>query len=111
MHLALLDNKKKKENSDNIKLKLINEYYFNTKLQRLCRDNKEVFLSKNGHKFMEILAKSKNTTVSNEQICGHIWHENRSCNTLRALVHRIREKTDTHLIENVKGMGYITYSK
>ena len=107
VQLALLQKEKKRPNSNRVKL--IDEYYFDIKICRLCKNNKEVSLSKNGHKFMEILAKSINTTVSNEQICYHIWYKNRSDNVLRALVHRIREKTNAHLIENVKGVGYITY--
>ena len=107
IQLALLQNEKRRISD---RIKLADDYYFNKKLNRLCRENREISLSKNGHKFMEILAKSRDATVSHEQICGHIWNENRSCNSLRALVHRIREKTNVELIQNVKGMGYITYS-
>ena len=108
VQLALLENEKKRPLTENIKL--IHGYYFNTKNHRLCQGNQEVSLSKNSHKLLEILAKNRDNSVSNEQICYHVWYKNRSDNVLRALVHRIREKTDAHLIENVKGMGYITYS-
>jgi DNA-binding response OmpR family regulator len=109
IHFALLDKKKniKKEISD---IKLKSGYYFNKKLRRLYKNGKEVSLSKNGHKFMEILAQNRDSTVSNEQICYHIWYRDKNINTLRALVHRIREKVDIPLIKNIKGMGYITYS-
>ena len=107
VELALLQNKKKRE-SEIINLK--NGYHFNKKLHTLCRGNSEISLSRNGHKFMEILVKSRGCTVSNEQICGYIWNEDKGSNALRALVYRIREKIDNHLIKNVKGMGYIIYS-
>ena len=91
-------------------IKLVNGYYFNTKLHRLYKDNQEIPLSKNALKFIEILAKNRNTSVSNEQICYHVWGENRSDNTIRALLHRIREIIDDNLIQNVKGIGYMISS-
>jgi len=107
LQLALLQDEKKRPSP---KIKLLNGYFFNTKLHRLYQKDREVPLSKNAHKLLEILAKNRDQSVSNEQICYHVWYKNRSDNVLRALVHRVREKTDTHLIENVKGVGYITYS-
>lgn len=106
VELALLQDEKKRPSP---KIKLLNGYSFNTKLRRLYQKDREVSLSKNAHKLLEILAKNRDHSVSNEQICYHVWYKNRSDNVLRALVHRVREKTDTHLIENVKGVGYITY--
>ncbi len=79
-------------------------------MHRLYKDNQEVKLSKNALKFIEILAKNRNSSVSNEQICYHIWGENRSDNTIRALLHRIREAVDENLIYNVKGLGYMISS-
>jgi len=109
IYFALLDTKKRieKEDSD---IKLKNGYHFNKRLHRLYRNGKEVSLSKNEHKFIEILAQNRDSTVSNEQICYHVWYRDESINTLRALVHRIREKVDISLIKNIKGIGYITYS-
>jgi len=108
VQLALLQKEQDKPRPNRIQL--INGYYFNIKKYCLYKDNREVPLSKNGHKFIGILAKNRDCTVSHEQICYHIWNRERSCNTLRALVYRIREKIDAHLIDNVKGIGYIIYS-
>lgn len=100
-----LSQDKKRESSTHI-IKLSDGYYFHIKLHRLCKDKQEVMLSKNAHKFIEILVKNRNSTVSNEQIGYYIWNECKSDNTLRSLLHRIREKTNDNLIQNVKGMGY-----
>lgn len=91
-------------------IKLINGYYFNTKLHRFYKDNQEISLSKNALKFIEILVKNRNSSVSNEQICYHVWGESKSDNTIRALLHRIREAVDDSLIHNVKGLGYMISS-
>ena len=91
-------------------VELCTDYSYNTINYSLIHKGEEVSLSKNEHKFIEILAQNRDSTVSNEQICYHVWYRDESINTLRALVHRIREKVDISLIKNIKGIGYITYS-
>ena len=74
---------------------------------QLYKEDKEIILSKKAIKFLEILVRYRNTTVSNEQICYHIWGENKNKNTLRSLLHRMRSTIDSNLIRNVNGLGYI----
>jgi DNA-binding response OmpR family regulator len=108
IRLAFSHQEKKTVSSEIIKL--ISGYSFNTKLSRLYKDDHEILLSKNALKFIEVLAKNRNTTVSNEQICYHVWGEAKSDNTIRALVHRIRDVIDSNLIHNIKGIGYMISS-
>jgi len=55
---------------------------------------------------IELLAKNKNSTVSNEQICLEVWSEIKSDNTLRSLIHRFRNAVGDDIITNVNGVGY-----
>lgn len=103
--LALSRNEGQKKELSHI-IELGGGYSFNTKIHRLCKEEKEVSLSKNALKLIELLSRHKNTTVSYEQICLHIWGEHKSENTLRSLVHRIRAHVDVNLIQNINGVGY-----
>ncbi len=88
-------------------IKLSNGYTYNTKLYRLFKEDKEILLSKKALKFLEILARYKDTVVSNDQISHHIWGESKSENTIRSLVHRIRTTIGEEIIQNVNGLGYM----
>lgn len=81
-------------------------YIFDTKLHRLLKNEKEIPLGKKPLKLIEILAKNKNTSVSNEQIYQHVWGEEKSDCTLRTLIHRIRITIGEDLIKNINGVGY-----
>ncbi len=87
-------------------IEIKNGYVFNTRLKRLFKDNQEVPLGKKPLKLIEILAKNKNTSVSNEQICFHIWGEIKNDKTLRSLIYRIRARVKNDLIKNINGLGY-----
>jgi len=91
---------------DKEEIPLSEGYSFNLKLQRLFRYKKEVYLGKKSLKLIEILAKNRNVSVSNEQICNFIWGEGKNDRTLRSLIHRVRQLIDNDLIKNVNGLGY-----
>jgi DNA-binding response OmpR family regulator len=55
---------------------------------------------------IELLAKNKNHTVSNEQICMYVWNEIKSNSTLRSLIYRFRSIINDDIITNVNGVGY-----
>lgn len=92
------------EDKEEISLK--DGYIFNTKYHRLFKNNREVHLGKKLLKLIEILAKNKNISVSNEQLCTYIWGENKNDITLRSLVHRLRKLINNDMVENVNGLGY-----
>ena len=82
------------------------DYSFNLKQHRLFRNGKEIILGKKSLKLIEILVKNRNISVSNEQICNHIWGEDKNNRTLRSLIYRVRQLIDNDLIQNVNGLGY-----
>ncbi len=90
--------------ADNIALK--NGYQYNVTHNRLMKGSSEVPLGIKKLKLIEILAKNRNTSVSNEQLCAFIWGEYKSDDTLRSLIHRIRGVIGNEMIKNVNGMGY-----
>ena len=90
---------------------LTHGYEYHKNLHRLYKDNQEVPLSKNALKFIEILINNINNSVSNQTISYYIWGKDQSDNTIRSLLHRIRETVDNDLIHNVKGLGYIIFSR
>jgi len=57
-------------------------------------------------KLIEILAKNKNLSVSNEQISNFIWGEEKNDRTLRSLIYQVRQLIDNDLIQNINGLGY-----
>lgn len=81
-------------------------YIYDTRSNRLMKENQEVLLCKKQLKLIEILAKNKNTIVSYEQICSFVWGQNKSDCTLRSLIHRIRTVVESDMIKNVHGRGY-----
>ncbi|WP_295420293.1 response regulator [Sulfurovum sp.] len=85
---------------------LKNNFVFDSEHRRLYKENKEVPLSSKKLKLIELLAKNKNHTVSNEQICLYVWNEMKSNSTLRSLIHRFRTVINDDIITNVNGVGY-----
>ncbi len=80
---------------------------FDTTLNRLFRNEKEVKLGKNALKFLELLSKQPNVSVSNEQISIYLWNELKNDITLRTQIHRIRVQIDSDIIHNINGLGYM----
>ncbi len=98
------------ENSDAQTKELIElkeGFFFDTRNRRLVKNGKEIPLTSKKLRLIELLAKNKNSTVSNEQICLEVWREPRSDNTLRSLIHRFRNTIGADIITNVNGVGYM----
>ena len=87
-------------------IELKNGFFFDTVNHRLMKNGKEVPLTSKKLRLIELLAKNKNSTVSNEQICLEVWREIKSDNTLRSLIHRFRNAIGDDIITNVNGVGY-----
>ena len=85
---------------------LKNHFFFDTKHRRLYKDDQEIPLTSKKIRLIELLAKNKNNTVSNEQICMYVWNEMKSNSTLRSLIHRFRSVINDDIITNVNGVGY-----
>jgi len=87
-------------------IELKNGFSFDTLRRRLIKNGREVPLTAKKLRLIELLAKNKNSTVSNEQICLQVWSEIKSDNTLRSLIHRFRNAIGDDIITNVNGVGY-----
>ncbi len=81
-------------------------YVFDLHKRRLGCNGEVVPLSPQKLKLIEVLVRNRNSTVSNEQICRHVWDEPKSNSTLRSLVKRLRAVLGDDLIVNVNGLGY-----
>ncbi len=92
------------EDPDLIQLK--NNFIFDNKQRRLYKGDQEIPLSLKKLKLIELLAKNKNNTVSNEQISMYIWDEIKSNSTIRSLIYRFRSEINDDIISNANGVGY-----
>ncbi len=86
-------------------------FFYNTALYRLEREGREIPLSSNKRKLIEILAKNRNSVVSNAQLSLYIWNEPDHDSNLRSLISRFRKTIDHDIITNANGLGYMITSK
>ncbi len=93
------------------KIYLKNGYVYLTQENRLLKNNKEVELGKTGLKLIELLSKQPNISISNVQISIYVWGKEVNDKTLRSLMFRIRTATDSELVKNVSGTGYMIQSE
>ena len=93
------------------KINLGDGFSFQFKQSTLHYEGKEIPLSEKKRKLIELLSRNANTCVSIEQICTYVWGEAHSVNTVRSLVHRLKEAIGYELIHGTNGAGYIIYSK
>lgn len=81
-------------------------YVFDRTSGRLFNEENEVELGPRALALLALLCERPNVSLSHEQIMGSLWEEPVSEQTLRSLVHRIREATHKQIIVNVSKMGY-----
>jgi len=87
-------------------IKLVNNYIYNTKLQRLFLNNQEIKLGPKALKLIKILCENRNITLEIDEIIEKLWDKPKSKQTLRSLIHRVRQLTTPNLIINVNKFGY-----
>ncbi len=85
---------------------LIDGYQFELHTQRLFREDKEIGLGPIALRLIGILCNSPHSSLSHEHIIIAVWGRPVSAQTLRSLVHRIRQMTHKDLIINVNKSGY-----
>lgn len=100
----------KKIGSKEEQIYLKNGYLYLKKENRLLKDGKEVELGPTALKLVELLCTRSDISVSNLQISMHVWGKEVNDKTLRSLMYRIRLATDSELIKNVSGTGYMIQS-
>ncbi len=89
------------------KIVLKNGYVYLTKQNRLLKNDKEIVLGSTALKLIELLCTQVDISISNVQISMHVWGKEVNDKTLRSLMFRIRTATDTELIKNISGTGYM----
>ncbi len=89
------------------KIVLKNDYIYLTKQNRLLKNDKEIVLGSTALKLIELLCSQVDISISNIQISMHVWGKEVNDKTLRSLMFRIRTATDTELIKNISGTGYM----
>jgi len=87
-------------------IRLADGYIYDTKLQRLFLEDKEINLGFKALKLIQLLCKSKHITLEIDMILKEIWDIPTSGQTLRSLIHRIRTATTPNLIQNTNKFGY-----
>ena len=98
---------KENENAnENEKLELVDDYSYNSSTQTLFFKTQEVPCGPKALKLIALLCKQKNSTVKIEDILETLWDTVKPQQTLRSLIHRIREQTSPNLIVNVNKLGY-----
>jgi len=88
------------------RLALAGEYAFDTFDMQLYHNESMVRLGPKARALLALLCRHSGNSVSNVQICQHIWGGDIDGNVLRALVYRIRSTLGMELIENVRDAGY-----
>jgi len=87
-------------------LKLVDGYSYNKKLQRIFFNEKEVELGPKALQLIKLLCENRLITIEIDNIIENLWNEPKPKQTLRSLIHRIRQMTSSELIQNVNKFGY-----
>ena len=104
--VALGQNKKVQEFKEANILELVNAYRYDSKVQRLFLGEEEIELGPKALQLIKLLCENRNITLEINEIIEQLWDEPKSKQTLRSLIHRIRQMTSAELIQNVNKFGY-----
>lgn len=99
------EEKKRQENCEYIII-LVDGYTYDTEVKRLFLNKKEVPLSSKALKLIQLLCSNKGITLEINFIINELWETPKNSQTLRSLIHRIRELTSSKLIQNINKFGY-----
>ena len=81
-------------------------YRYDVARMQLLHDGKEIALTKQEKKILELLIKNRGNVVSLEQFCEEVWGEYVDSANVRVHINKLRKKLDKELIQNVHGLGY-----
>lgn len=85
---------------------LVEGYRFDQNSRQLFNAEREVELGPRALALLALLCEQPNISLSHAQIMGALWEQPVSEQTLRSLVHRIREATCKALVVNTSKTGY-----
>jgi DNA-binding response OmpR family regulator len=91
---------------ENTKLELIDGYSYDKSTETLFFKAQEVPCGPKALQLITLLCKQRNSTVKIEDILETLWDTVKPQQTLRSLIHRIREQTSPNLIVNINKLGY-----
>ena len=92
--------------SESTIISLVDGYHYDKEVERLFFEEKEVSLGGKGLQLIQLLCNNTHITLKIETILEVLWDEPKPQQTLRSLIHRIREKTSPRLIQNLNKFGY-----
>ena len=81
-------------------------YKYDVAKMQLLHNNKEIALTKQEKRILELLIKNRGSVVSLEQFCEEVWGEYVDSANVRVHINKLRKKLDRELIQNVHGLGY-----
>ncbi|HHD81982.1 MAG TPA: response regulator transcription factor [Campylobacterales bacterium] len=87
-------------------LLLVNGYSYHKKPERLFFNGSEVELGPKALELIKLLCTQPTITFEIDEIIDILWDEPKPKQTLRSLIHRIRQMTSSELIQNVNKFGY-----
>jgi len=87
-------------------IKLIGGYIYNKNLKRVFLDEKEIELGPKALQLIQLLCQNPKITIEIDDIMEQLWDEPKPKQTLRSLIHRIRQMTHPELIQNANKLGY-----
>ncbi len=99
-------NKTEKSSEKQTQIMLADGYYFHLPSQTLRHKNREVLCGPKALELIALLCTHKQGTLKIDYILETLWDTETSQQTLRSLIHRIREKTCPDIIINVNKLGY-----
>jgi len=90
------------------RMPLMPPFSFDTGSKKLFRNGVMVRLSRRENLFIDHLLASPNLFLTNDAIKNTLWDDpDASDERLRVFINRLRQKTDTRLIGNIVGQGYV----
>ncbi len=81
-------------------------YRYDVAKMQLLHNNKEIALTKQEKRILELLIKNRGSVVSVEQFCEEVWGEYVDSANVRVHINKLRKKLDRELIQNIHGLGY-----
>ncbi|MGM0519729.1 MAG: response regulator transcription factor [Campylobacterota bacterium] len=90
------------------KIRLSQEYIFDTKSNSLYKNGVFIKLTKREKEFFYLLIRNLNSVVKNCEIKKYLWSEEEvSDERLRTFIKRLRKKTSKELVQNSSAQGYL----
>ena len=81
-------------------------YTYDLKKFVLKQNGKEIPLTKQEKRMLELLIKNRGNVVSSEQFCEEVWGEYVDPANIRVHITKLRKKLGKDIIKNVHGLGY-----